>query len=106
MPEFYLIGGPNGVGKSTFSDDTFSSFTIINGDRIAKEMKEAGLTVDDYSRKRAIDDQIKSALTKHQSLVFESNLNVPSNYKLTDTFNISLMKCPVGLSLLLINYRI
>ena len=43
MPTLYIIGGPNGVGKTTFADeylpDEIKKLEFINADLIARDRK-------------------------------------------------------------------
>jgi predicted ABC-type ATPase len=52
MPALYVIAGPNGIGKTTFSYDLVPANTpIINSKEIAKKIKATDLNNIDEVRK-------------------------------------------------------
>lgn len=88
MPEFIFLGGPNGVGKSTLADTFYADagFEVINSDRILAQLSKENTPNSDPTilAKGVVNQRIKDAFKSRNSFLIESNLNIPSSYKLMD----------------------
>lgn len=80
MPDLFLLGGPNGVGKSTHSSGfkKWHDIPIIDPDKIVKELQQAGSPL--FTADRVIQDRIMDHIKNKRSFVMESNLDVPMAY--------------------------
>src|ERR1700753_1888220 len=73
----YVVGGTNGVGKSTIRKDLLDpSIAYINADFIAKEMKggQSSLMLAELAREYG-SEQMKKYIAAGESFAFENNLH-------------------------------
>lgn len=85
MPKFILLGGPNGVGKSTFTDNIlYPEIPIINGDRIKLTHRKEGKPMHGFDLALKIKNEINRFEKQYSSFGIESNLNTPLKYNITD----------------------
>ena len=85
MPTLYVIAGPNGIGKTTSCYDIIpSDISIINSDEIAKEIRNAGLTIhgntQEYSNYEAIQ-LMEEQRRLQNSFAIETNLADTETWK-------------------------
>lgn len=84
MPKtIYVVGGTNGVGKSTIREELLgSSIPYINADFIAKELKtqHASLMLAELARQYG-SEQMKKYIAEGESFAFENNLHEPKTYQ-------------------------
>ncbi len=80
MPDLFLVGGPNGVGKSKNSTalTEWHDIPVIDGDKIIKELQIKGSPL--FSAEKIIQDRIMDHLKNNRTFVIESNLDTPSAY--------------------------
>ena len=79
----YVVGGTNGVGKSTIREELLgSSIPYINADFIAKELKaqHAPLMLAELARQYG-SEQMKKYIAAGESFAFENNLHDPKTYQ-------------------------
>lgn len=79
----YVVGGTNGVGKSTIREELLgSSIPYINADFIAKELKtqHASLMLAELARQYG-SEQMKKYITAGDSFAFENNLHEAKTYQ-------------------------
>tara|TARA_R110002111_G_scaffold34821_1_gene68809 strand:- start:267 stop:863 length:597 start_codon:yes stop_codon:yes gene_type:complete len=81
MSDLYLLGGPNGVGKSTHSEQLakIHKISIIDGDKIAKELSQHTKSPL-FIVENVIQNRIKDHINNKVSFVIESNLDINSAY--------------------------
>lgn len=78
----YVVGGTNGVGKSTIREELLgSSIPYINADFIAKELKaqHASLMLAELARQYG-SEQMKKYIAENESFAFENNLHEAKTY--------------------------
>jgi predicted ABC-type ATPase len=84
MPKtIYVVGGTNGVGKSTIREELLgSSIPYINADFIAKELKvqHASLMLAELARQYG-SEQMKKYIAAEESFAFENNLHEAKTYE-------------------------
>ena len=84
MPKtIYVVGGTNGVGKSTIREELLgSSIPYINADFIAKELKaeHASLMLAELARQYG-SEQMKKYISAEESFAFENNLHEAKTYQ-------------------------
>ncbi|MBS1662719.1 MAG: hypothetical protein JST68_16870 [Bacteroidetes bacterium] len=84
MPKtIYVVGGTNGVGKSTIREELLSpSIPYINADFIAKELKaqHASLMLAELARQYG-SEQMKKYIAQEQSFAFENNLHEAKTFQ-------------------------
>jgi predicted ABC-type ATPase len=84
MPKtIYVVGGTNGVGKSTIREELLgSSIPYINADFIAKELKEqqASLMLAELARQYG-SDQMKKYIAIGESFAFQNNLHEAKTFQ-------------------------
>lgn len=79
----YVVGGTNGVGKSTIREELLgSSIPYINADFIAKELKtqHASLMLAELARQYG-SEQMKKYIAADESFAFENNLHETKTYQ-------------------------
>lgn len=79
----YVVGGTNGVGKSTIRDELLGpSIPYINADFIAHQLKthQASLMLAELARQYG-SDEIKKYIAAGESFAFENNLHESKTYK-------------------------
>jgi predicted ABC-type ATPase len=79
----YVVGGTNGVGKSTIRDELLGpSIPYINADFIAQQLKtqHASLMLAELARQYG-SDEIKRYVTAGESFAFENNLHESKTFK-------------------------
>lgn len=72
-PKFFLVGGANGAGKSTFIEDNFppGRYEIIQPDKIREQEK----IKDDFTLSQIVGERLRKAVAEKKSIVFEHNLH-------------------------------
>ena len=84
MPKtIYVVGGTNGVGKSTIREELLdSSIPYINADFIAKELKaqQSSLMLAELARQYG-SEQMKKYIAAGESFAFENNLHEAKTYQ-------------------------
>jgi predicted ABC-type ATPase len=84
MPKtIYVVGGTNGVGKSTIREELLgSSIPYINADFIAKELKaeHASLMLAELARQYG-SEQMKKYIAAEESFAFENNLHEAKTFQ-------------------------
>lgn len=71
-PKFYLVGGANGVGKTTFIDKIFGeNYVKILPDRIKEELQ----IKDSFSLSEIVKQEVEQAVNQKKNIVFEHNLH-------------------------------
>jgi len=79
----YVVGGTNGVGKSTIREELLSpSIPYINADFIAKELKsqQASLMLVELARQYG-SEQMKKYIAEEKSFAFENNLHEAKTFQ-------------------------
>jgi predicted ABC-type ATPase len=79
----YVVGGTNGVGKSTIREELLgSSIPYINADFIAKELKaqHASLMLAELARQYG-SEQMRKYIAADESFAFENNLHETKAYQ-------------------------
>jgi len=79
----YVVGGTNGVGKSTIRDELLGpSIPYINADFIAQQLKtqHASLMLAELARQYG-SDEIKRYIAAGESFAFENNLHESKTFK-------------------------
>ena len=79
----YVVGGTNGVGKSTIRKDLLdASVPYINADFIAKEMKggQTSLMLAELAREYG-SNQMKKYIGSGESFAFENNLHEKKTFE-------------------------
>ena len=84
MPKtIYVVGGTNGVGKSTIREELLEpSIPYINADFIAKELKvqHASLMLAELARQYG-SEEMKKYIAAGESFAFENNLHEAKTYQ-------------------------
>jgi len=79
----YVVGGTNGVGKSTIREELLgSSIPYINADFIAQQLKtqHASLMLAELARQYG-SEQIKKYIAANESFAFENNLHEAKTFQ-------------------------
>lgn len=86
MPVLYILGGPNGSGKTTFyftaieQDFIDKDLPFINTDLIARN-ELGGYSEENFAKAEAIvRSRIANQLSKNENFLIESNLAKQSDY--------------------------
>ena len=82
MPKLYLIGGPNGIGKSSqaFKISNEKGITFINADTIILESKAINPDIDESALLYLIKLNIEEVIENNESFIYESNLHNLNSY--------------------------